>query len=919
MATTAFRSDGAFEEGYAAIDYTLQNYQTRVDAAKFIIFASDEDRDILDPTLTLGGTISNLQADGFNFQAIVDVDIVDGSGQTALAIDANNVYTLDGTGFLASPGGTVVRGFGTTVQDYVSIVDATGGVAGDIDQIATSPVVANAFSQVLVSSILGQIAPSTNDAAAGDWYGIVIEPGANDRNVAFVPEEERAVATASSVNAIPDNAQQLGSLARDEVSSDENRRLGFNVRGTLSQNSDIDVYSFTANGGTEVYLDIDDTDFGFDTVVELIDINGNILALSDNSVSESVTPSDLVNNIGNERVLPLLKTGSKTIENPNPLDAGMRVVLTGNSSSVNEYFVRVRSSNLRPGDAASRLTTTALVGAGLSNGQYQLSIRLRETDEIAGSTIRLADIRYATNAIDVPAAPLHSPLAGEHTEELTEGGLDLNDGGTAFNGTEGSAQFANGDADPLGSISGSDRGVLRVSGVLGNQEFTTNPQYSELSEMDIDVFRVDLFANRQEPSIIGENRFVSTTFDVDYADQLGRANTSVAVYTAAGRLILHSRDSNIADDQGRPTQGNDMTNLDGGSAGTLDAYIGPVELQEGTYYVVVSSAQMIPETLNQLFLASPADTNVRILPIDSVRNIAEEGFSDISIGVNSLSDFGETQILNHNADKPTITPFFDETSIVPYKLEDVRLFVSLDRGLSGNNNTTLITVDPFTGQLERTIGQFAQPTGDLAIRRDGELFAYSLGPASGQQNNGNTGNYLNVSSVNAAATNAGDDGLVYRRNNQAGDGTETDDNGQLIINAMAFVPQSGNNGANPGNNPTIPDTERLYAIGNRDTIGRGEIPDALRRNVLYSMVAGNGAATNRGSTNAMLDRNFGNGPYRETFGPASNKFELGVVDTGQFSDSPVDPITGVIPDGGDITGIAMDPQRDDFARLRCDR
>ncbi|QDT03916.1 Dockerin type I repeat protein [Rubripirellula lacrimiformis] len=797
------------------------------------------------------------------------------------------------------------------------VSDAIGGTLQVIGQPGF-PVILTGISDDSVGAGFtpGGVPQTDTDNAANpatvDWYGLVIQPGTNDRNVAFVTEAERSVGTSSSVNAIPGNAQILGSLAQNEKSSDENRRLGFNVRGSLSQNNDIDVYKFTANGGTEVFIDIDDTDFGLDTVVELIDINGNILALSNSSELESVVstgPNGLVNNLGDGRVLPLFKTGQDVVENPNPLDAGMRVILPGNSSSANnEYFIRVRSSNLRPNDFPSRLTTSSLVGAGLSSGQYQLSIRLRETDEVAGSTIRLADIRYAFNAIDVPAAPSHSPLAGEHAEELAADGTDVNDGGTGFGGGEGTAQFANGDGDPLGPLSFSDRGTLRVSGVLGNQVLQSNPQFGLLSEQDIDVYRVDLFSNFQEPNIIGENRFVSTTFDIDYADQLGRANTSLAVYDAGGRLVLHSRDSNIADDQGRPTEGNDITNLSAGSAGTLDAYIGPVEMQVGTYYVVVSSSQMIPATLDQMFEANPVATDVRVLPIDSTRRLAEEGFDNVSLRVNSMFESTEFNQLNTAADLPTLTPIFDETSLVPYKLEDVRLFLTLDQGLSGNNQSTVVTLDPFTGKLERTLGQFAQPVGDLAMRRDGELYAYSLGPNSGNQTNGNTGNFLNISSVDGSSSGSGDDGLTLRTNNQANTSTAVDNNQQFLINAMAFVP-STNTSPEAGNNPSIPDGERAYALGNREDgngFGNPEVPQGLRRNVLYSVVANTGAATNQGSTNGNLDRNFPNAVYSESLGPGSNKVELGIVDTGQFIDSPADP-DGNFVDGGSITGMAIDP------------
>ncbi len=916
-ATSQFVTTGASEDGYAAINFALQNYTFRPEAKPFFILVTDEPRVTLDANQTAATTIAGLQSAGVTLVGILTANIVDSSGNPALAIDNTTVFTETANGFTSSPGGSITPGFFDAAADYVPLVTATNGVTGDFDSIALSPATAATFSQVMTQTLVDRVSTG-NPATAGDWQGIVINPGSNDRNVAFVPEAERAIGTAAGVNAIPGNAQIIGSLARNEVSADENRRLGFNIRGTLSQNADIDVYKFTANGGTEVYFDIDDTDLGLDTVVELIDINGNIFALSDSSENESTAPASLINNLGVSRVLPLYKTGKTIVENPNPMDAGMRVILPGNSATVNDYFVRVRSSNLNPGDPLANLGNPLLVGGGRSAGQYQLSLRLRETDEIAGTTVRLADVRYATTAIDIPAAPSNSPLVGEFAEELDQNGLDLNQGaqnialGTIFGGTA-SVNFANGDADPLGPLNASERGVLRVSGELGNNIAASNitPDYPK--EMDIDVFRVDIFANTQATDIINENRFVTTVFDVDYADQFGGPNTSLAVFDSAGRLILHSRDSNVADDQGRPSLGNDPTNLSSGSAGTLDAFIGPVELQEGTYYVAVSSAQMVPEVLNQLFTDSPAENAVRVLPIDSTRRLAEWGFDEDFLTVNGILNLVGTDEfveLNTAADLPTIRPLFDDTSIVPYKLEDVRLFLTLQGGLTGNNQTTLVSVDPFTGQLERTIGEFGPSVGDLAIRRDGELFSYSHRP--NQANAGNTGNYLNVSSADGSINNAGDDGLTYNQNNQAGTGTENDANGLIEFTAMSFVPvaditNSTNGGA--GNNPAVNNNERFFAVGNRTSFGRGELPDELRRNIIYSMVATDGAATNQGSTNTNADRNFGNTPYIELFGPGSNKQELGIIDTGQFADSPVPPDGAYtqFDAGGDVTGIALDP------------
>lgn len=885
-ATAEFSTFGAVEDGYAGINFALQNYAFRPNAAKFIVLATDEPRAIVDRSLNLAGTISALQAADVTVVGVLGVNIFDNNNNLALAIDNREVYTETPTGFSREPGGQI-RG-GLSAADYVPLVTQTDGITGDLDFIGISDESANKFSQVLIQSVVSSVV-NENPAEPGDWLGIRIAPGANDRNVAFVLETEPAVAEAAGLNAIPATSQVIGSLATNEYSADENRRLGFNVRGTLSSNNDIDVYSFFANGQTEVYIDIDDTHFGLDSVVELIDVNGNILALSNDSDAESVNRSLLVNNIGAGAVLPLFKTGQRIVEGPNTLDAGMRVLLPGNSNSVNQYFVRVRSSNLAPGDARSKLVNPNALGQGRSQGQYQLAVRLRESDEIAGTTVRLADIRYATNAIDVSSSPFDSPLAAEFAERLQVNGLDV----------DGAGNFTNAGAQNLGSLNSSHRNVLRVSGFLGNN--VANPA-SFAASQDIDVYRVDLFDERLGPEIIGENRFVTAVFDIDYADQLARANTRLSIFDAAGRLILHGLNSNVADDQGRPRLGNDMNNLGGGSAGTLDSYIGPVELQQGTYYVVVSNAQMTPQALDQFFNSGATDTNVRMLPLDSVRRLAEDGFDNSILGVNRYTALSNTQELNTTAELPKVVPLFDDTSIVPYTLEDVRMFVTLNGGLSGSNQSTLITVDPFTGQMERTVGQFGQPVGDVAMRRDGELFAYSLGPQTGGRTTANTGQYLNISPINAAATGAGDDGLTFQRNNDVSTNTENDPNGYFLINAMAFVPQGPTAGASIGNVPGIPDGERLFVVGDRLSGGRfGEVPLEYRENIVYSMVANNGAATNRGSTDGNLDRNFGavTTPYIEPYGPASNKQEFGVVDVGQFIDS--DPTKT----GGTITGIAL--------------
>ena len=240
---------------------------------------------------------------------------------------------------------------------------------------------------------------------------------------------------------------------------------------------------------------------------------------------------------------------------------------------------------------------------------------------------------------------------------------------------------------------------------------------------------------------------------------------------------------------------------------------------------------------------------------------------------------------------------FDTESIVPYTLDDIRLFVSLDTAISGNNNTVVASFNPFTGTMERLIGQSGQPTDDLAIRDDGELFTFSLGPQNGPENAGNVGNQLNLSPVDGSATGVGDDALTFQRNNMAGTDLEADPNAQLDVSAIAFPTTPGTTIRTAPINPM----SRAFILGSRDTRGRGiEVPDTLSRNLFYEYVIGTGAVTSRGSTNANTHRMFtGTQPYDASQGPASVDREWGVVDTGAISNNGAD--------GGDITGMSLIP------------
>lgn len=573
----------------------------------------------------------------------------------------------------------------------------------------------------------------------GDWQSIRLNQYSNDRNVETTLEDEAANADAPGLNGTPDGGEFLGSLAPRERDDDDNRRLGFEIHGALGATNDIDVYSFDGVAGSEVWFDIDATSNSLDTVVELIDASGTVLARSDNSAAETANPDLLFEStlVLANSVLPLRKAGYDPTQpnlvsefeivdhfTTNPRDAGMRVVLPGQPGATSTYHVRVRSSSGNLSD----------LGAGQTKGNYQLQIRLRELDEVPGSTVRFSDIRYATNGIELLGQPAHSPLLGE-VSEIETFGQNSNDPGT-------------GTPQELGNLAQTDKGAISVAGDLFDPD-------------DVDFYRLTI--ERDRLAELAPNDHFSTIFDIDYADGLARANTSLWVFDSDGRLILTSKGSNIADDRPRPLEGADTQDLTRGSVGTLDPYIGPVELPSGpttsqdafpsqreVYFVAVSSNAQVPEVLAQYQDPNAINPLVRLEPVNSVRRIAEDRI-------------GGTSLQPSTGQEPVIPVLLDPvTSPVPFELSDVSLFVSQQVGLIGNTVSTLRVVDAFTGSVEATAGSFAQPIADIALRGDGNLFAYTTGPDNfiGPLNDGTIGTYIQIDTADASTTTFSDDGVA---------------------------------------------------------------------------------------------------------------------------------------------------------------
>ena len=281
---------------------------------------------------------------------------------------------------------------------------------------------------------------------------------------------------------------------------------------------------------------------------------------------------------GNTRILALI----------NSRDAGLSVTLPGQTGQQSTYLVRVRSASINPSDAKG----------GLTKGAYSLQIRLRESQEFAGSVVRFADIRYANQGVHLQGLPSTSPLVGEVGENEIQGNISNNDT------IAGTGTILGQRAQFVGNLVDTKTGPISIAGSLS-------------SSTDVDFYQLTV---NELGLLSGSQLQKSMVFDVDYADGLNRPDANISVFYDDGsgpRLVLFGTDSNVADDQSGPLTDEFFERLARGSVATGDAFIGPVSLIQGTYYVAITESGRVPTEL----INNPL---VRRQPIDSIQRIIDD-------------------------------------------------------------------------------------------------------------------------------------------------------------------------------------------------------------------------------------------------------------------------------------------------------
>lgn len=750
--------------------------------------------------IVVGNVLTNDQINGMNVRGgnlstesiWDDTDIVH---VVLNQITILNKQVYGGLRLLSTAAASLVVKFQTTSSSSPAGINASGTPLDIPDRIGgTLQIIGTPAHSVVMTTLAddtvgagvdiygNQMMDTNNDKGAslpvpGSWNGITIDQYANDRNVKQAIEQEAPSGATTDTNGVPSKAENLGTLAANINSGDENNRLGFVVNGSIAYDrpSDVDVYKFTAVAGTEVWLDIDKTWGSLGALLELVDANGNVLARSDGNDDASNTAFGNSSNYiqpldPNTVALRMQKDSSlgpdtystnfiNTGGNPNGVsrDPGMRVILPGQAGTSQTYYVRVRSS---PAQAPTFNGINNLAG-GLSSGNYELQVRLQQADETAGTTIRYADIRNAVNGISVTGQP-SSPLTS--TSGDSEGAT-----GSGQNDTSATAQ-------DLGNILASDQSTISINGYIAPNSIGTS---SNLPAQDVDWYKFnvnyDFVQAIRNANDAGQS--FSAIFDLDYGAGTGRIDTTISVYQqtvdpATGQVVLQlvlvGRDSNVVDDQANTANlsGNGSSLLSRGSQGNGDPFIGSVLLPAGdgqfsiprVYYVAISSSGRNPTPLNQFYQHLNADNLVRLQPIDSVNIIASDHLSvttpqledprtsdydnlyptDTTTGALPTSPNNQAAAGNPLfgvADNSGTTTYKSSLTLganaTPLTLADITMW-SLD------SSGTLQILNPYTGQTEVVYSSGKEKLGNvvlhaMAMRPDGLIYAIadSTNPTSG--------------------------------------------------------------------------------------------------------------------------------------------------------------------------------------------
>ena len=146
---------GTFEDGYAAIDYALENIATRPNTVKRIILVTDGDREVLRSDLSRDIIEKRLSEAGFVLDVVVNQAFIIQPLTYAIGISTQSAYLLNTSSvdlFSVLEREDVTPSsdytFGNTFEDYVELALGLGGSVWDLNQLREGEVFTRAFTNI---------------------------------------------------------------------------------------------------------------------------------------------------------------------------------------------------------------------------------------------------------------------------------------------------------------------------------------------------------------------------------------------------------------------------------------------------------------------------------------------------------------------------------------------------------------------------------------------------------------------------------------------------------------------------------------------------------------------------------------------------------------------------------------------------
>ncbi|WP_417227763.1 autotransporter domain-containing protein [Amphritea sp.] len=153
-ATSNLVTNGGTEDGYAGIQYALDNLTFDAGARVAVVLVTDEDRDNTDSSLTYNTVLTALQDKGATLTGILNQNLNSADSSVTVGTDGTDSYVADGNGgFTTQAGVSIDYASGTTTTDYTNLAIAAQGCVANLNVLRNGGTDAQSFSGAFLNCL----------------------------------------------------------------------------------------------------------------------------------------------------------------------------------------------------------------------------------------------------------------------------------------------------------------------------------------------------------------------------------------------------------------------------------------------------------------------------------------------------------------------------------------------------------------------------------------------------------------------------------------------------------------------------------------------------------------------------------------------------------------------------------------------